>query len=80
METVFNIFQNCEENKTLVYVSISSLTFYMYVFGESISGRSLCPCLWLQMLLSFLMRELFPDEHSLNLSAALLQRGTSCTH
>ncbi|XP_056898288.1 uncharacterized protein si:rp71-46j2.7 isoform X2 [Takifugu flavidus] len=51
METVFNIFQNCEENKTLVY-----------------------------MLLSFLLRELFPDEHSLSLSAAALQKGTSCTH
>lgn len=79
MEAVFNIFQNCEENKTLVYVSISSLTFYVYVCVESIF-RSICPCLWLQMLLSFLMRELFPDEHSLNLSAAALQRGTSCTH
>lgn len=29
MESVFNLFQNCEENKTLVYVSISPLTSFI---------------------------------------------------
>lgn len=29
MESVFNLFQNCEENKTLVYVSISTLTAFI---------------------------------------------------
>ncbi|XP_008302089.1 uncharacterized protein LOC103373861 [Stegastes partitus] len=48
METVFNLFQNSEENKTLVY-----------------------------MLLSFLLREFLPNEHSLNESAAALQRLTN---
>ncbi|XP_057707121.1 uncharacterized protein si:rp71-46j2.7 isoform X2 [Corythoichthys intestinalis] len=43
MENVFNLFQDAEKNKTLVY-----------------------------MLLSFLLRELFPHEHSLSRSAAAL--------
>ncbi|XP_077589681.1 uncharacterized protein LOC144207888 [Stigmatopora nigra] len=43
MENVFNLFQDAEKNKTLVY-----------------------------MLLSFLLRELFPHEHSLTRSAAAL--------
>lgn len=30
MESVFNLFQNCEENKTLVYVSISTLTAFFW--------------------------------------------------
>lgn len=30
MESVFNLFQNCEENKTLVYVSISRFSFYLF--------------------------------------------------
>ncbi|XP_017264006.1 uncharacterized protein si:rp71-46j2.7 [Kryptolebias marmoratus] len=47
VESVFNIFQNCEENKTLVYT-----------------------------LLSFLLREFLPNEHSLTASAAVLQKGT----
>ncbi|KAM6952335.1 uncharacterized protein PEZ65_011421 isoform 2-T2 [Lycodopsis pacificus] len=45
VETVFNLFQNSEENKMLVY-----------------------------MLLSFLLREFLPDEHSLNVSAAVLSK------
>ncbi|XP_053736009.1 uncharacterized protein si:rp71-46j2.7 [Synchiropus splendidus] len=48
MEAVFNLFQDCEENKTLVY-----------------------------MLLSFLLREFFPHERSLNVSSAALQRVTT---
>ncbi|XP_041653843.1 uncharacterized protein si:rp71-46j2.7 [Cheilinus undulatus] len=48
MESVFNLFQEREENKTLVY-----------------------------MLLSFLMREFFPNDHSLNVSAAALQKVTN---
>ncbi|XP_077435022.1 uncharacterized protein LOC144059654 [Vanacampus margaritifer] len=48
MENVFNLFQDAEENKALVY-----------------------------MLLSFLLRELFPHEHSLNRSAAALQNVTN---
>lgn len=45
MEAVFNIFQDRESNKTLVY-----------------------------MLLSFLLREFLPNEQSLNVSAAALQK------
>ncbi|CAK6964629.1 uncharacterized protein si:rp71-46j2.7 [Scomber scombrus] len=48
MESVFNLLQNSEENKMLVY-----------------------------MLLSFLFREFFPNEHSLNVSAAALQKMTN---
>ncbi|XP_074504689.1 uncharacterized protein LOC141775328 isoform X2 [Sebastes fasciatus] len=51
MESVFNLFQDGEENKTLVY-----------------------------MLLSFLLREFFPNEHSLNVSAAALQKVTNSTN
>ncbi|XP_070693206.1 uncharacterized protein [Pempheris klunzingeri] len=51
VDSVFNIFQDREENKTLVY-----------------------------MLLSFLLREFFPNEHSLNVSAAALQKVTSSTN
>nr|XP_046262991.1 uncharacterized protein si:rp71-46j2.7 [Scatophagus argus] len=51
METVFNLFQDSEENKNLVY-----------------------------MLLSFLLREFFPSEHSLNVSAAALQKVTNSTN
>ncbi|KAM7389909.1 hypothetical protein PAMP_023853 [Pampus punctatissimus] len=50
VEYVFNLFQNSEENKTLVY-----------------------------MLLSFLFREFFPSDHSLNVSAAALQKVTNST-
>ncbi|XP_042275684.1 uncharacterized protein si:rp71-46j2.7 [Thunnus maccoyii] len=50
VETVFNLFQNSEENKTLVY-----------------------------MLLSFLFREFFPNEHSLHVSATALQKVTNST-
>ncbi|XP_028445138.1 uncharacterized protein LOC114562754 isoform X1 [Perca flavescens] len=50
MESVFNIFQDGEKNKMLVY-----------------------------MLLSFLLREFFPNEHSLNVSAAALQKVTNST-
>ncbi|XP_054453699.1 uncharacterized protein si:rp71-46j2.7 [Anoplopoma fimbria] len=50
MESVFNIFQNSEENKTLVY-----------------------------MLLSFLLREFLPNENSLNVSTASLQKVTNST-
>ncbi|KAM9832737.1 uncharacterized protein ACBT44_007850 isoform 1-T1 [Syngnathus typhle] len=48
METVFNLFQDTQNNKALVY-----------------------------MLLSFLLRELFPHEHSMNRSAAALQNVTN---
>ncbi|XP_072293455.1 uncharacterized protein [Eucyclogobius newberryi] len=48
METVFNIFQDGEANKTLVY-----------------------------MLLSFLLKEFLPNEHSLNVSSAALQKVTN---
>ncbi|CAJ1058783.1 uncharacterized protein si:rp71-46j2.7 [Xyrichtys novacula] len=48
MEAVFNLFQERDNNKTLVY-----------------------------MLLSFLLKEFFPNEHSLNLSAAALQKVTN---
>ncbi|XP_019726874.1 uncharacterized protein LOC109516611 isoform X1 [Hippocampus comes] len=48
MENVFNLFQDAEKNKALVY-----------------------------MLLSFLLRELFPHEHSLTRSAAALQNVTN---
>ncbi|XP_070818355.1 uncharacterized protein [Chaetodon trifascialis] len=51
MESVFNIFQDSEENKKLVY-----------------------------MLLSFLLREFFPSEHSLNVSVAALQKVTNSTN
>lgn len=51
MESVFNLFQDCEKNKMLVH-----------------------------MLLSFLMRKLFPSEHSLNVSAAALQKVTNLTN
>ncbi|KAM9356683.1 uncharacterized protein ABDE67_004264 [Symphorus nematophorus] len=51
MESVFNLFQDSEANKTLVY-----------------------------MLLSFLLREFFPNEHSLNVSAAALQKVTNSTN
>ncbi|XP_069550511.1 uncharacterized protein [Brachyistius frenatus] len=51
MESVFNLFQDSEANKTLVY-----------------------------MLLSFLMREFLPNEHSLNVSAAALQKVTNPTN
>ncbi|XP_031158834.2 uncharacterized protein si:rp71-46j2.7 isoform X2 [Sander lucioperca] len=51
MESVFNIFQDGEKNKMLVY-----------------------------MLLSFLLREFFPNEHSLNVSAAALQKVTNSTN
>ncbi|XP_029298260.1 uncharacterized protein LOC115015170 isoform X2 [Cottoperca gobio] len=50
MESVFNLFQDGEGNKTLVY-----------------------------MLLSFLLREFLPNEHSLNVSAAALQKVTNST-
>ncbi|XP_022615981.1 uncharacterized protein LOC111232649 [Seriola dumerili] len=50
MESVFNLFQDSEENKTLVY-----------------------------MLLSFLLKEFFPSEHSLNVSAAALLKVTNST-
>ncbi|XP_034454381.1 uncharacterized protein si:rp71-46j2.7 [Hippoglossus hippoglossus] len=50
MESVFNIFQDREENKKLVY-----------------------------MLISFLFREFFPSEHSLNVSAAALLKVTNST-
>ncbi|XP_060904327.1 uncharacterized protein si:rp71-46j2.7 isoform X2 [Labrus mixtus] len=50
MESVFNLFQEREENKTLVF-----------------------------MLLSFLLREFFPNEHSLNVSAVALQKVTNPT-
>ncbi|XP_075902629.1 uncharacterized protein LOC142901815 [Nelusetta ayraudi] len=48
MDSVFNLFQDREENKTLVY-----------------------------MLLSFLLREFLPNEHSLSVSAAALQKVTN---
>lgn len=48
MDSVFNLFQEREENKTLVY-----------------------------MLLSFLLREFLPNEHSLSVSAAGLQKVTN---
>nr|XP_033487111.1 uncharacterized protein si:rp71-46j2.7 [Epinephelus lanceolatus] len=51
MESVFNVFQDSEENKTLVYT-----------------------------LLSFLLSEFFPNEHSLSVSAAALQKVTSSTN
>ncbi|KAM7000010.1 uncharacterized protein LKV04_004984 [Tautogolabrus adspersus] len=51
MESVFNLFQEREENKTLVY-----------------------------MLLSFLLREFFPNEHSLNVSTVALQKATNSTN
>ncbi|XP_070770031.1 uncharacterized protein [Enoplosus armatus] len=51
MESVFNLFQDSEENKTLVY-----------------------------LLLSFLLREFFPNEPALNLSAAALQKVTNSTN
>nr|XP_020451535.1 uncharacterized protein LOC109957743 [Monopterus albus] len=51
LEFVFNLFQNSEENKMLVY-----------------------------MFLSFLLREFFPNEHSLNVSAAALQRAAKSVH
>ncbi|XP_041800765.1 uncharacterized protein si:rp71-46j2.7 isoform X2 [Chelmon rostratus] len=51
MESVFNLFQDSEENKKLVY-----------------------------MLLSFLLREFFPNEHSLNVSPAALQKVTNSTN
>ncbi|XP_029368068.1 uncharacterized protein LOC115049731 isoform X2 [Echeneis naucrates] len=44
MESVFNLFQDSEENKMLLY-----------------------------MLLSFLLKEFFPNEHSLNLSAVSMK-------
>lgn len=48
VESVFNLFQNKEENKTLIY-----------------------------LLLALLLREFLPNEHSLTLSAAILQTATS---
>ncbi|KAM8732301.1 uncharacterized protein AB9X84_024375 isoform 1-T2 [Acanthopagrus schlegelii] len=51
MDSAFNLFQNSEENKTLVY-----------------------------MLLSFLLREFFPSEHSLHVSAAALQKVTNANN
>ncbi|KAM4732651.1 uncharacterized protein FYW61_008349 isoform 2-T2 [Anableps anableps] len=48
VESVFNLFQNKEENKTLI-------------------------C----MLLAFLLREFLPNEHSLHISAAILQKVTN---
>ncbi|XP_074530726.1 uncharacterized protein LOC141793766 isoform X1 [Halichoeres trimaculatus] len=48
MEAVFNLFQERDENKTLVY-----------------------------MLLSFLLKEFFPTEHSLHVSAVALQKVTN---
>ncbi|XP_008324943.1 uncharacterized protein LOC103390747 isoform X2 [Cynoglossus semilaevis] len=52
MESVFNLFQDGEENKKLVYI-----------------------------ILSFLLREFFPNEHSFNVSAAAaaLQKVTNST-
>ncbi|XP_019109018.2 uncharacterized protein si:rp71-46j2.7 isoform X2 [Larimichthys crocea] len=51
MESVFNLFQDSEENKTLVY-----------------------------RLLSFLLKEFLPNEHSLTVSTAALQRVTNSTN
>ncbi|XP_072251620.1 uncharacterized protein [Leuresthes tenuis] len=51
MESVFNLFQDSEENKTLVY-----------------------------MLLSFLLREFLPSEHSLSVSTAALQKLSTSTN
>ncbi|XP_041846936.1 uncharacterized protein si:rp71-46j2.7 isoform X2 [Melanotaenia boesemani] len=51
MESVFNVFQNKEGNKTLVY-----------------------------MLLSLLLKGFLPDEHSLNISAAAVQKVTNSTN
>lgn len=51
MDAVFNLFQNQEENKMLIY-----------------------------MLLSFLLREFFPSENSLTVSAALLQKVTNSSN
>ncbi|KAF7228473.1 uncharacterized protein si:rp71-46j2.7 isoform X1 [Nothobranchius furzeri] len=48
VESVFNIFQNSEENQSLVYT-----------------------------LLSFLLGQFLPNEHSLAVSAAILQKATS---
>lgn len=36
MESVFNLFQNCEENKTLVYVSISALTLFEFFLKKNL--------------------------------------------
>ncbi|KAM4555023.1 uncharacterized protein PAE49_014212 isoform 2-T2 [Odontesthes bonariensis] len=51
MDSVFNLFQDSEENKTLVY-----------------------------MLLSFLLREFLPSEHSLSVSTAALQKLSTSTN
>ncbi|XP_030252247.1 uncharacterized protein LOC115568798 [Sparus aurata] len=51
MDSAFNLFQNSEENKTLVYI-----------------------------LLSFLLKEFFPSEHSLHVSAAALQKVTNANN
>ncbi|XP_040904697.1 uncharacterized protein si:rp71-46j2.7 [Toxotes jaculatrix] len=51
VESVFNLFQDREENKTLVY-----------------------------MLLSFLLRNFFPTEHSLNVRTAALLKVTNSTN
>lgn len=32
MEAVFNLFQNCKENKTLVYVSVAVMTSFIWLF------------------------------------------------
>ncbi|XP_061786506.1 uncharacterized protein [Nerophis lumbriciformis] len=48
MEVVFNLFQDAQKNKALVY-----------------------------MLLSFLSRQFFPQDHSLNVSSAVLQNVTN---
>lgn len=50
VDSVFNLFQDTNENKTLVY-----------------------------MLLSFLLRGFFPNDHSLNVTAAALQKVTNST-
>ncbi|GAA6222985.1 uncharacterized protein LOC108872589 isoform X1 [Lates japonicus] len=51
MESVFNLFQDSEENKMLVY-----------------------------KLLSFLLREFFPSDHSLNVTTAALLKVTNSTN
>ncbi|PWA18790.1 hypothetical protein CCH79_00005635, partial [Gambusia affinis] len=68
MESVFNIFQNREENKTLICVSISPCQLPSGYFH-----CKTCP----PMLLAFLLREFLPRDPSLQISAAILHKVTS---
>lgn len=83
MESVFNIFQDSEENKTLVYVSISLCHHVIFTFYSIYCTNFtliVLTSLLKQMLLSFLLREFLSNEHSLNVSAAALQKVTNSTN